>query len=73
MLQFYLREEGLMLSWVGTGRIIFSLNYSEADFDEVVARFTRACERMEANGWWWHAPERIKSMAMFGNLSVMTR
>jgi glutamate-1-semialdehyde 2,1-aminomutase len=56
MLQYYLREEGLMLSWVGTGRLIFSLNYSDADFDEVVARFTRACERMAANGWWWHAP-----------------
>lgn len=57
MLQFYLREEGLMLSWVGTGRIIFSLNYGQADFDEVVLRFTRACERMAANGWWWHAPD----------------
>jgi glutamate-1-semialdehyde 2,1-aminomutase len=56
MLQYYLREEGLLLSWVGTGRIIFSLNYSDADFDEVVARFTRAAERMAANGWWWHAP-----------------
>src|SRR5262249_31936733 len=26
MLQFYLRAEGLALSWVGTGRLIFSLN-----------------------------------------------
>ena len=32
MLQFYLRAEGLALSWVGTGRIVFSLNYTEADF-----------------------------------------
>jgi glutamate-1-semialdehyde 2,1-aminomutase len=56
MLQYYLREEGLLLSWVGTGRIIFSLNYSDGDFDEVVARFVRAAERMAANGWWWHAP-----------------
>jgi glutamate-1-semialdehyde 2,1-aminomutase len=57
MLQYYLREEELMLSWVGTGRLIFSLNYGEAEFDEVVARFTRACERMAANGWWWHAAD----------------
>ena len=27
MLQYYLRAEGLALSWVGTGRLIFSLNY----------------------------------------------
>lgn len=57
MLQYYLREEGLLLSWVGTGRIIFSLNYTDADFDEVVARFTRAAQRMAANGWWWHSPD----------------
>ena len=53
MLQYYLRAEGLALSWVGTGRIIFSLDFSEADFQEVVGRFQRAAERMEADGWWW--------------------
>ena len=30
MLQFYLRAHGLALSWVGTGRLIFSLNYGDA-------------------------------------------
>ena len=29
MLQYYLRGEGLALSWVGTGRLIFSLNYAD--------------------------------------------
>ena len=56
MLQYYLREEGLLLSWVGTGRLIFSLNYTDDDFAEVVARFVRAAQRMAADGWWWHAP-----------------
>ena len=37
MLQFYLRREGLALSWVGSGRLIFSLDYDDADF-EAVAR-----------------------------------
>ena len=27
MLQYYLRAEGLALSWIGTGRLIFSLDY----------------------------------------------
>ena len=36
MLQYYLRAHGLALSWVGTGRLIFSLNYADADFDAVV-------------------------------------
>ncbi|WP_454885101.1 aminotransferase class III-fold pyridoxal phosphate-dependent enzyme [Sphingomonas oryzagri] len=56
MLQYYLRAEGLALSWVGTGRLIFSLNYTDADFAEVVDRFVRAARRMEADGWWWSDP-----------------
>jgi glutamate-1-semialdehyde 2,1-aminomutase len=54
MLQYYLRAEGLALSWVGTGRLIFSLNYTEADFAEVTKRFVAAAEKMKHDGWWWH-------------------
>ncbi|MHC2625861.1 glutamate-1-semialdehyde 2,1-aminomutase [Bradyrhizobium huanghuaihaiense] len=54
MLQYYLRAEGLALSWVGTGRLIFSLNYTDADFTEVAERFVRAGEKMKADGFWWH-------------------
>jgi glutamate-1-semialdehyde 2,1-aminomutase len=52
MLQFYLREQGLGLSWIGTGRLIFSLNYSDADFDAVLQRFIQAASTMQAEGWW---------------------
>ena len=45
MLQYYLRAEGLALSWVGTGRLIFSLNYSDADFLAVAERFVAAASR----------------------------
>jgi glutamate-1-semialdehyde 2,1-aminomutase len=54
MLQYYLRAEGLALSWVGTGRLIFSLNYTDADFAEVEKRFVAAAEKMKQDGWWWH-------------------
>ncbi len=53
MLQYYLRAEGLALSWIGTGRLIFSLNYSQADFDEVAVRFVNAVQAMERDGWFW--------------------
>lgn len=53
LFQHYLRLEGLALSWVGTGRIIFSLNYTDADFEEVSLRFVRAAKAMEKDGWWW--------------------
>ena len=53
MLQFYLRAHGLALSWVGTGRLIFSLNYSDADFAAVAQRFVAAAQQMQVDGWWW--------------------
>ena len=56
MLQYYLRAEGLALSWVGTGRLIFSLNYSDADFLAVAERFVAAARAMEQDGWWWADP-----------------
>ncbi len=56
MLQFYLRLHGLALSWVGSGRMIFSLNYTDADFAEVVRRFIAASHQMQADGWWAAVP-----------------
>jgi glutamate-1-semialdehyde 2,1-aminomutase len=53
MLQYYLRAEGLALSWVGTGRFIFSLNYSDADFAAVADKFVAAARAMEQDGFWW--------------------
>jgi glutamate-1-semialdehyde 2,1-aminomutase len=56
MLQFYLRAQGLALSWVGTGRFIFSLNYTDADFDAVADKFLAAARAMKADGFWWSDP-----------------
>jgi glutamate-1-semialdehyde 2,1-aminomutase len=57
MLQYYLRAAGLGLSWVGTGRFIFSLNYTDADFAAVAERFVEAARGMQADGWWWAPPD----------------
>jgi glutamate-1-semialdehyde 2,1-aminomutase len=61
MFQYYLRKHGLALSWVGTGRLIFSLNYSAQDFAAVADQFVAAAEEMARDGWWWQgAPMNIK-------------
>jgi glutamate-1-semialdehyde 2,1-aminomutase len=57
MLQYYLRAEGLALSWVGTGRLIFSLNYTDAAFEAVAERFVAAALAMRRDGWWWTSQE----------------
>lgn len=57
MLQYYLRLHGLALSWVGTGRLIFSLNFDDAAFEAVLQKFVSACQQMQQDGWWWHSPE----------------
>jgi glutamate-1-semialdehyde 2,1-aminomutase len=56
MLQYYLRAEGLALSWVGSGRLIFSHNYSAGDFEAVASRFVAAARAMRDDGWWLHPP-----------------
>lgn len=56
LLQYYLRAQGLALSWIGSGRLIFSHNYTDEDFRAVVERFVAAAEAMHADGWWWTAP-----------------
>lgn len=53
MLQYYLRVEGLALSWVGTGRLIFSFDIDDGLFAEIVHRFVAAARAMEADNWWW--------------------
>jgi glutamate-1-semialdehyde 2,1-aminomutase len=63
MLQYYLRAEDLALSWVGTGRLIFSLDYTDAAFAEVAHRFVIAAQKMQQDGWWWHG-EGLTSKAI---------
>jgi len=51
LFQYYLRREQLALSWVGTGRLIFSLDFEDSDIEEVAQRFVRAWKLFEADGW----------------------
>jgi glutamate-1-semialdehyde 2,1-aminomutase len=73
MLQFYLRAHGLALSWIGTGRLIFSLNYGDADIEAVLDRFVAATLQMQADGWWWNDPAQSNRTIRRGLLREMLR
>ncbi|MEP1449030.1 MAG: aminotransferase class III-fold pyridoxal phosphate-dependent enzyme [Paraglaciecola sp.] len=75
MLQFYLRDAGLELSWTGTGRFIMSLSYSDDEFDAVIDCFVTAAKQMSEDGWWWTCDaltnKAIKRQFLGDMLSVM--
>jgi glutamate-1-semialdehyde 2,1-aminomutase len=53
MFQFYLRHQGIALSWVGSGRMIFNFAIEDNDFEIFMQRFVKAAELMRNDGWWW--------------------
>jgi glutamate-1-semialdehyde 2,1-aminomutase len=57
LLQYYLRAEGVTLSWVGTGRCLSSMDFTEKDYDALQAKLVNAAHTMKADGWWLTAAE----------------
>ena len=53
MFQFYLRAHGLAISWVGSGRIIMSHDFTDEEYTEVMKRIIAAATEMKNDGWWW--------------------
>ena len=53
MYQYYLRAEGLALSWVGTGRCLFSLDFTPEQYAQTQRALVAAAEKMRDDGWWW--------------------
>jgi len=75
MFQYYLKDAGVNLSWVGTGRCLFSLDWKKADYDLLQQRILQACEEMDKGGWWVEPGSSIKprfmkemGIAVFKNL-----
>ena len=53
LLQFYLRDAGIAMSWVGTGRLIFNLSYTEAQRRAVLDAVVQAYRAFESHQWPW--------------------
>jgi glutamate-1-semialdehyde 2,1-aminomutase len=66
LLQYYLRAEGVTLSWVGTGRCLATMDFTEKDYSTLQTKLVDAAARMRADGWWLGAehPRREKTMRL---------
>ena len=65
LLQYYLRAEGVTLSWVGTGRCLSSMDFTAEDYDALQEKLLDAARKMKIDGWWLtlnEYPEREKNM-----------
>jgi len=60
MFQYYTKDAGINMSWVGSGRLLFSLEWKKEDYDRLLERFLIACENMKKGGWWEPPPGNIK-------------
>jgi fatty acid desaturase len=63
LLQYYLREQGIALSWVGSGRMIFSFNFDDQTFDMFCERFVAGAIAMQSDAWWYnHAAQSHRAI-----------
>lgn len=65
LLQYYLRAEGVTLSWVGTGRCLSSLDFTTDDYQELQEKLLSAAQKMKSDAWWLdeaQEPGREKKM-----------
>jgi glutamate-1-semialdehyde 2,1-aminomutase len=58
LLQYYLRAQGVTLSWVGTGRCLSNMDSTEKDYDDLQTKLLEAGRAMKADGWWLTAVEQ---------------
>jgi glutamate-1-semialdehyde 2,1-aminomutase len=77
LLQYYLRAEGVTLSWVGTGRCLSSMDFSAKDYKTLQLALVNATSQMKRDGWWLDAADRQEQekrmktrlmLEMFGSL-----
>lgn len=67
LLQYYLRAEGVTLSWVGTGRCLSSMDFTETDYQDLQTKLLSAAQKMKNDAWWLNEaqqPGREKTMRM---------
>jgi glutamate-1-semialdehyde 2,1-aminomutase len=52
LFQYYLRAEGVTLSWVGTGRCLSSMDFTGEDYQALQGKLLTAAQKMKSDAWW---------------------
>ncbi|CAK0900015.1 unnamed protein product, partial [Prorocentrum cordatum] len=54
LFQYYLRDAGVQMAWVGTGKMLLNLEYSEEDdLERLTSLILKAAKAFQADGWWY--------------------
>jgi len=59
MFQYYLRDAGLYILWVGTSKMLLNLEYTESDLDKLTEIILSAARAFKADGWWWEGGSKV--------------
>jgi glutamate-1-semialdehyde 2,1-aminomutase len=79
LLQYYLRAEGVTLSWVGTGRCLSSMDFTAEDYHALQVQLLKAAQKMKDDGWWLNAEEqpgrdqRMRARLLWETLGSLVR
>jgi glutamate-1-semialdehyde 2,1-aminomutase len=79
LLQYYLRAEGVTLSWVGTGRCLSSMDFTAEDYQALQVKLLAAAQKMKDDGWWLNAEEqpgrdqRMRARLLWETLGSLVR
>jgi len=49
----YLKDAGLQLVWVGTGKALLNLEFKEKELERLTGIIVGAAKQFKADGWWW--------------------
>merc|ERR1712014_436150 len=48
----YLRDAGLQLVWVGTGKALLNIEFSDQDMERLTTIIINSAKQFKADGWW---------------------
>jgi len=56
---YYLREAGLLMAWVGTGKLLFTLEFSDVELKRLTDIIVSAGTQFKADGWWFEGGKPV--------------